>query len=140
MRLIQKTLLISTGLFVVVVIGLLVYFENNKEFEPTISIDDVEIRNEYLKLREFPYWTFVGEAKNNSSTTVDSLSFKIRAYDCPTDTVGPDCEIIGEEVVNTYVTIPEGQVRRFVDMVTFTDMPVPKNEFKWAYELINIGL
>ncbi len=138
MSLVQKMLIIATALIAVSSVGLRDYFEKTKTLEATISLNDLETRNVELEPREFPYVAFTGEVKNNSSNTINSLFFRIRIYDCPTEIVGPDCEIIGEEVANPYVRIPAGQVRRFFDLVAFKGMPLPKNKVKWTYEIVNV--
>jgi hypothetical protein len=85
------------------------------------------------------YWDLTGQIKNNSTHTLTGLTIKARAYDCPTESTSPDCEIIGEDDdVYISVVVPPGQTRKVDSIVSFYNMPSVKKHFVWAYEISEI--
>jgi hypothetical protein len=113
-----------------------------------INANQVVITNPGLK-DNYGSYVLTGEIQNNSDYELSGLYLIIKAYDCPTNNITPDCLTIGEDD-NVYVSvnIPAGQVRQingtnsggyvtstnFVN-VNLSNMPTVKNQFMWSYQI-----
>ena len=84
-----------------------------------------------------PGWNLTGEIKNNSNHTLTFAEVAITAFDCPEDTLTPQCETIGESDVYLGISDVPPHQRRSITNVTvyFNDMPAIKGNFLWSYEI-----
>ena len=102
---------------------------------------EIEIRDLFLSKKSFSSYRLSGSLKNlNPSYTLSSMRLNLTFYDCPTG--GGDksedwveCEIIGEEQVSLFLTVPPGQVRGFDRSVYVSDLPKLKRRFAWGYSI-----
>jgi len=125
----------------VAVSGLNFYYETIRP-NTLISIKDIEFNNTqmYHPTNDDSYGVIkiTSNIKNNSKYTLDSLTLMVLAYDCPSIIMSPNCEIIGQNEVHEYITVPPGQIREMESLVFFSDIPLIKNNFKWTYKVTNI--
>lgn len=112
------------------------YTEN--QAKSLISADQIELID-FKLFQIYGSWKISGQIKNNSPYSFEGITLKVRAYDCPTESTGPDCEIIGEdENASMYIEVPPGQIRQTDTYVSFYNMPNIKNHFLWAYDIVEI--
>ena len=121
--------------------GTVWYFSNLKENKEKslINVDQLELTDLTLG-QQYSSWGITGKIKNNSSYILEYLILKVTAYDCPTDVIDVNCEIVGEDDgVHLSVTVPPGQLRKIGSgYVSFFNMPTVKNKFVWSYEVLEI--
>ncbi|AWC22461.1 hypothetical protein CO731_01925 [Aminobacter sp. MSH1] len=78
--------------------------------------------------------TVKGTVRNRSSHILGSFKLRIIVQDCPEG----KCETIGEnEIWETYINVPPGQVRAFDTYVSFYNMPAPKAQ-RWNYGVMEL--
>ena len=133
------------GLVIVVValIGGVIWYtveQGNKKARLARSLikpSEVELRDFTLG-REYGSFKLTGNVKNLSSKyTLLEIIVAVRVYDCPTEKIGLDCEVIGERTERLSATTPPGQVRNFNKSVWFSNMP-EINNFEWSYKIKSI--
>ena len=103
-----------------------------------ISPDQISITNLRLS-KGFSLYQLSGEVTNNSSHELTDLTFAVKAYDCPGNTITSDCQTVGEDDnVSTYIDVPPGQVRSLnnVAYVNLDNMPPIKGTFLWSYNIV----
>lgn len=109
-----------------------------RQAKTLISADQLELTDFKLS-QTYGSWNISGQIKNNSSYSLEGITLKVRAYDCPTESTGPDCEIIGEDDdVSMYIDVPSGQIRQTDTYVSLNNMPNIKNHFVWAYDIVEV--
>jgi hypothetical protein len=124
-----------------VITGLGIYWytvHQDKISKSLISPDDIELKNLSLRSLNDSYLLY-GEIKNNSEYNLTSITLEFTAYDCPTDEITPDCEIIGEDEVYSFVIVPAGQVREIDGAyLSFYNMPTVKGSFQLEHKVKEI--
>ncbi len=104
-----------------------------------IKHEEIEIRDLSLSKGQFSSYRLSGSLKNlNPSYTLSSMRLNLTFYDCPTEGGDKsedwvDCEIIGEQPVSLFLTVPPGQVRGFGTSVYVSNLPKMKGRFTWGY-------
>jgi hypothetical protein len=102
-----------------------------------VPLNQVELTDLRLS-KGFSLYKLSGNVKNNSTHHLQSITLLVKAYDCPSNTITSDCQIIGEDDrVSTYVDVPPNQVRALNDVtfVKLDNMPQVKRTFIWSYDL-----
>lgn len=134
----RKFVLVVGGLLVVGIIIVLVGI-NNKEQTAKSLIPSSQIALVNLELsRDYGGgYELSGEVQNHSSHELTSATLDAKAYDCPTNSITPNCTVIGEDKnVYVFIDVPSGQVRSINDTyVDFYGMPSIKGHFLWNYTI-----
>ncbi len=137
--------ILAIAVLVLVVGGIFAWFEYQERqtriAQSLIKHEEIEIRDLFLSKKSFSSYRLSGSLKNlNPSYTLSSMRLNLTFYDCPTG--GGDkpedwveCEIIGEEQVSLFLTVPPGQVRGFDRSVYVSDLPKMKRRFAWGYSI-----
>lgn len=130
------------GLFILGLIigGVMWAYESftENQAKSLISADQLELTDFNLS-QTYSSWNIKGQIKNNSSYSLEGITLKVRAYDCPTESTGPGCEIVGEDDdVSMYISVPPGQIRQTDTYVSLYNMPSIKNHFVWAYDIVEV--
>lgn len=138
-----KFVLIGGGIIVLLIV---IFFwwtisdsnDKQKVAQSLIQPNQIEATNLTMK-KGFSLYQLSGEIKNNSSYELTDLTFAIKAYDCPSDTITNDCTIIGQDDdVSTYIDVPPNQVRAINDAtyVNLDNMPAVRGNFLWSYSIV----
>lgn len=119
-----------------VLAGLYFYVNQQQEEQAAkklIAADQIEFRSLRLTSTVSSY-KLLGEVRNNSLHELTSATLNLKAYDCPAQSITPDCSIIGEDDdVYVSATVPSNQVRAVDAYVSFYNMPEVKGHFLWSY-------
>ena len=128
-------------IFLVVVVGIVVYFRAANEDRLSHSrIPSSQIALENLNVdSKFGNYHLSGTVKNNSTKfTLQYMTLEIIARDCLGRTKPENCKIIGDDKENVYVDALPGQSQ---DLDTYVDFPAgdikPKGRLAWDYSIVD---
>jgi hypothetical protein len=120
-------------------IAYLLYDEYSTEEQATslIAVDQVELRDFATNTRTGIFYA-KGSIKNLSAeNTLASLQLRVRAHDCPSETLSDACETVGESVEKIKLEIPPGQVRGVEKSVSFSNLPAVTN-LVWSFDVVGV--